>query len=142
MTGFPLKRPLLLFSAALLCSFGFTGCGNSPFGRDTRNKMIVSVRDQKMLLVRDGEPVKSYRISTSKFGLGDRPGSNCTPTGRMQVARKSRMAPTQIASDETLVALARLDSSDFAARAREIVDAAEPAIAILLRKLESEARLS
>ncbi|MCB1131227.1 MAG: L,D-transpeptidase [Verrucomicrobiae bacterium] len=50
--------------------------------------MIVSVRDQKMLLVRDGEPVKSYRISTSKFGLGDRPGSNCTPTGRMQVARK------------------------------------------------------
>ena len=88
MTGFPLKRPLLLFSAALLCSFGFTGCGNSPFGRDTRNKMIVSVRDQKMLLVRDGEPVKSYRISTSKFGLGDRPGSNCTPTGRMQVARK------------------------------------------------------
>ncbi|RYD41557.1 MAG: L,D-transpeptidase [Verrucomicrobiaceae bacterium] len=50
--------------------------------------MIVSVRDQKMLLVRDGTPVKSYKISTSKFGIGDRPGSNCTPLGRLQVAKK------------------------------------------------------
>jgi hypothetical protein len=50
--------------------------------------MIVSVRDQKMLLVRDGTPVKAYKISTSKFGVGDRPGSNCTPLGRLQVAKK------------------------------------------------------
>jgi L,D-transpeptidase catalytic domain len=50
--------------------------------------MIVSVRDQKMLLVRDGTPVKSYKISTSKFGIGDRPGSNCTPLGRLQIAKK------------------------------------------------------
>lgn len=50
--------------------------------------MIVSVRDQKMLLVRDGTPVKSYKISTSKFGVGDRPGSNCTPLGRLQIAKK------------------------------------------------------
>ena len=50
--------------------------------------MIVSVRDQKMLLVRDGTPVKTYKISTSKFGVGDRPGSNCTPLGRLQVAKK------------------------------------------------------
>lgn len=50
--------------------------------------MIVSLRDQKMLLVRDGTPVKSYKISTSKFGVGDRPGSNCTPLGRLQVAKK------------------------------------------------------
>jgi lipoprotein-anchoring transpeptidase ErfK/SrfK len=50
--------------------------------------MIVSVHDQKMLLVRDGTPVKTYKISTSKFGVGDRPGSNCTPLGRLQVAKK------------------------------------------------------
>ncbi len=41
-----------------------------------------------MLLVRDGTPVKSYEISTSKFGIGDRPGSNCTPLGRLKVAKK------------------------------------------------------
>lgn len=88
MTGFPSPRFLLIAIFAVLASLGFTGCGTTPRGKDTRNKMIVSVRDQKMLLVHDGTPVKSYRISTSKFGVGDRPGSNCTPLGRMQVAKK------------------------------------------------------
>ena len=50
--------------------------------------MIVSVRDQRMLLLRDGKPVKSYKISTSKFGLGDIPNSNRTPLGQMKVAKK------------------------------------------------------
>lgn len=86
MTGFP--RVLLIASLSLLTAIGFTGCGGTHFGKDTRNKMIVSVHDQKMLLVKDGSPVKTYRISTSKFGIGDRPGSNCTPLGRLQVARK------------------------------------------------------
>lgn len=60
-------------------------CGPSV---DDRNKMIVSVRDQKLLLLRDGKPVKSYPISTSKFGLGDIPNSNRTPLGLMKVAKK------------------------------------------------------
>ncbi len=88
MTGFPPPRFLLIAISCVLAPLGFTGCGTSPYGKDTRNKMIVSVRDQKMLLVQDGTPVKSYKISTSKFGVGDRPGSNCTPLGRMQVAKK------------------------------------------------------
>jgi len=50
--------------------------------------MIVSVRDQKMLLVQSGKPVKSYKISTSKFGVGDSPGTNRTPLGKMTVAGK------------------------------------------------------
>ena len=72
-----------LLMAALI---GLTSCGWT--GKDTRHQMVVSVRDQKMLLVRDGRPVKSYKISTSKFGVGDRPRSNCTPLGRMEVTRK------------------------------------------------------
>jgi lipoprotein-anchoring transpeptidase ErfK/SrfK len=88
MTGFPSPRVLLIASLGLLASLGFTGCGNTPFGKDNRNKMIVSVSDQKMLLVHDGAPVKTYKISTSKFGVGDRPNSNCTPLGRLQVAKK------------------------------------------------------
>ncbi|TAG10576.1 MAG: L,D-transpeptidase [Verrucomicrobia bacterium] len=64
-------------------------CGSGAYAnKDTRNKMIVSVADQKMLLVKDGDPVKSYKISTSKFGLGDIPNSNRTPLGRMQIAKK------------------------------------------------------
>jgi lipoprotein-anchoring transpeptidase ErfK/SrfK len=81
-----------LFLAALgvVGLVGLTSCGSNglAFGYDARNKMIVSVKDQKMLLVCDGVPLKSYKVSTSKFGVGDRPGSNCTPLGRMQVAQK------------------------------------------------------
>lgn len=65
--------------------FLLNSCGPTV---DDRNKMIVSVRDQKMLLLRDGKPIKSYKISTSKFGVGDIPNSNRTPLGRMKVAKK------------------------------------------------------
>lgn len=50
--------------------------------------MIVSVRDQKLLLAKDGVPVKSYDISTSKFGLGSKSGSKRTPLGNLEVASK------------------------------------------------------
>ena len=52
------------------------------------NEVIVSVRDQRMMVLKEGAPVKSYRISTSKFGLGDKPGSMNTPLGTMRIARK------------------------------------------------------
>lgn len=89
MNGFLRPRIILLACLSLFAALGFSSCGNTSFfGRDTRHKMIVSVGDQKMLLVRDGEPVKTYKVSTSKFGLGDRPGSNRTPVGHMRVAKK------------------------------------------------------
>ncbi|MBT8036947.1 MAG: L,D-transpeptidase [Verrucomicrobiae bacterium] len=67
--------------AAVLC---LTSCGQG----DPRNGVIISVKDQKMLLVHNGAPVKTYGVSTSKFGLGSRRGSLHTPLGRMEVARK------------------------------------------------------
>lgn len=72
----------LTFAAAALT---FSSCATKC---DSANQILVSVRDQKMLLVKDGEPVKSYPVSTSKFGLGDQPGSKRTPLGTMQVAKK------------------------------------------------------
>jgi lipoprotein-anchoring transpeptidase ErfK/SrfK len=90
MTGFPKPSLLLISFFSLLAAVGLTSCGSNgfSFGKDTHNKMIVSVRDQKMMLVHDGTPVKTYKISTSKFGVGDGPGSNRTPLGRLQVAKK------------------------------------------------------
>ncbi|MEI8037395.1 MAG: L,D-transpeptidase [Verrucomicrobiota bacterium] len=88
MTGFPTPRILLMAGFGLLVGLGFTSCGTIPVAQDSRNKMIVSVSDQKLLLVCDGSPVKDYKISTSKFGVGDRPNSNCTPLGRLKVAQK------------------------------------------------------
>ena len=73
---------LLLF----LCCLIFVSCAGS--NRDARNKLLISVADQKMLLTRDGEPVKTYPVSTSKFGLGSKPGSNRTPLGNMEIAKK------------------------------------------------------
>jgi lipoprotein-anchoring transpeptidase ErfK/SrfK len=50
--------------------------------------VIVSVRDQAMAVIRDGVRVKTYPVSTSKFGLGDRPSSYGTPLGSMRIAQK------------------------------------------------------
>ena len=78
-------RSALLFTLALPAALTLSSCGG---GKDTRNQMIVSVTDQRMLLVHDGKPVKTYSVSTSKFGIGSQRGSNRTPLGRLEVARK------------------------------------------------------
>jgi hypothetical protein len=41
-----------------------------------------------MTVFEHGRPIARYAVSTSKFGLGDIPGSNCTPLGKMAVAQK------------------------------------------------------
>ena len=46
------------------------------------------MRDQKLMVVENGQRVAVYPVSTSKFGLGDRWGSMATPLGWLQVAEK------------------------------------------------------
>ena len=66
----------LSFRSALILITGFLALFLSSCAQvDMGNKVLVSVRDQKMMIFKEGLPVKSYPISTSKFGLGDRPGS-------------------------------------------------------------------
>jgi len=74
-------------AVAVVGSLLFTSCGSSP-RKDTSNKMIISVKDQTMLLTKKGKPVKAYRVSTSKFGLGNTRNSSKTPLGKMEIARK------------------------------------------------------
>ncbi|MES2571867.1 MAG: L,D-transpeptidase, partial [Verrucomicrobiota bacterium] len=50
--------------------------------------IVVSVPDQKLVLVRDGEKLAQYKISTSRFGLGDKPSSYATPLGKLEVAQR------------------------------------------------------
>jgi len=75
----PILAASLLLSA---CQWGWLQ------GGDTRHRLIVSVQDQKMLLLEDGQVVATYAISTAKRGIGDIPDSYMTPGGRMQVAEK------------------------------------------------------
>ena len=51
-------------------------------------EVIISVADQRLALVRDGGVVEKYRVSTSKFGLGDSFYSYKTPAGRLRVCDK------------------------------------------------------
>ncbi len=50
--------------------------------------VVVSVKDQKLALMRKGKIVRTYPVSTSKFGLGDQRGSCRTPLGVHSVAAK------------------------------------------------------
>jgi hypothetical protein len=50
--------------------------------------VVVSVREQKLMVVQNGKKVGTYPVSTSKFGLGDRWGSMATPLGYLRVSEK------------------------------------------------------
>src|SRR5437899_12366431 len=50
--------------------------------------VVVSVQDQQLAVLKDGQPVATFPVSTSKFGLSDRLSSYGTPLGTMQVAQK------------------------------------------------------
>ncbi len=52
------------------------------------NQVIISVREQKLMLLQDGAKVATYPVSTSKFGLGDAWGRMTTPLGYLAVAQK------------------------------------------------------
>lgn len=54
----------------------------------SRINIHISIRDQ-LLTLKEGEtPVRSYPVSTSRFGLGTEEGSLKTPLGRFRVAEK------------------------------------------------------
>jgi len=55
---------------------------------DTSHRVIVSIRDQKLILLENGERVATYPVSTSKYGIGDLRGTMTTPLGRLVVAKK------------------------------------------------------
>jgi hypothetical protein len=54
----------------------------------TPPRLIISVKDQKLMVIENGQRAAIYPVSTSKFGLGDRWGSMATPLGWLQVAEK------------------------------------------------------
>jgi hypothetical protein len=77
-----LKTPIRIFASALALTL--VGCET----RDTEHVVRISVPEQKMLLLDKGVEIARYDVSTSKFGIGDRPGSFATPLGSMEIASK------------------------------------------------------
>lgn len=58
---------------------------------DSHHEIIVSVKDQRMLLLTDGKADGLYPVSTSRYGIGDRLGSYATPIGKLMVKAKIGM---------------------------------------------------
>ncbi len=81
---------------ALLCFviflFSLVSCRHA--GKDTppravvRDGVAITLRDQKLTVIRKGKKVKDYNISSSKFGMGSNYGSHRTPLGIHAVTSK------------------------------------------------------
>ncbi|MBF0384707.1 MAG: L,D-transpeptidase [Candidatus Omnitrophica bacterium] len=48
----------------------------------------VSIRKQRLCLREGGRIIKEYPISTSKYGIGNKSGSNKTPLGSHRIISK------------------------------------------------------
>jgi hypothetical protein len=72
-------------SAFLLLALAvfFSSCST----KDSDHRILVSVADQSLALYHKEKLLGLYPVSTSRFGLGDQPGSRATPLGRMEVAK-------------------------------------------------------
>ncbi len=88
---------LLPLALGLLLTCLFASCqGERAYTPDpdlppravVRDGVAITLRDQKLTLFKGGNKVKDYDISSSKFGIGSRNGSNHTPTGVHAVTKK------------------------------------------------------
>jgi L,D-transpeptidase catalytic domain len=77
----PILNRLLAFTLLALPALTGSLTAGNPI-------VVVSVPDQRLVLLGDGLPLAQFPVSTSKFGLGDRPRSYATPIGLMEVAAK------------------------------------------------------
>src|SRR6476619_5084799 len=78
-----MHRPVALILSVLSATSAFAV---APL--DTSSQVVISVRDQKLVLMRNGSKVATYPISTSMFGLGDAWGRMTTPLGYLAVEKK------------------------------------------------------
>ena len=81
-------RRIVRFCGLTTAAVLLGACAIEPPIAATRNQIIISVRDQKLTVVKDDLSRVVFPISTSKFGLGDRRNTYETPTGELAVAAK------------------------------------------------------
>jgi lipoprotein-anchoring transpeptidase ErfK/SrfK len=76
------------FSAKVYFLLGAAVCLTSCVSPDTQHHVVISIPQQRMALLDNGALVVTYPISTSKFAIGDWPGSRGTPLGELEIAEK------------------------------------------------------
>jgi lipoprotein-anchoring transpeptidase ErfK/SrfK len=60
----------------------------TPTRANAEPAIVVSVTDQTLAVVDGGAVKEKFRVSTSRFGLGDKPNSYATPVGSLEIASK------------------------------------------------------
>ncbi|MFZ0708511.1 MAG: L,D-transpeptidase [Terrimicrobiaceae bacterium] len=73
------------FVAILMLCAGFS---NAQVVERPRVEIVISVAEQRLALVENGVVLRTFPVSTSKFGVGDGVGSFKTPLGRLRVCGK------------------------------------------------------
>jgi L,D-transpeptidase YbiS len=56
--------------------------------QSARTKIDISIKDQRLTLTRDGQKLRTFPISSSRFGIGTEEGSLKTPLGNFRIAEK------------------------------------------------------
>lgn len=56
--------------------------------RSVGNKIDISIGDQRLVLKRGRKILRSYPVSSSRFGIGTAEGSMKTPLGKFRIAKK------------------------------------------------------
>jgi lipoprotein-anchoring transpeptidase ErfK/SrfK len=80
------RRMFCRLTGIVIFSLAATAFAVAPINNSS--EIIVSVREQKLVLVQNGAKVATYPISTSMFGLGDAWGHMTTPLGYLAVEKK------------------------------------------------------
>jgi hypothetical protein len=86
--NYRLKRVRMFRALALVLSLVSLAPALFATQLDPSHQLIISVRDQKLMLVQNGGKVATYPVSTSMFGVGDSWGRMTTPIGYLAVEKK------------------------------------------------------
>lgn len=83
-----LSLPAARLGLAALMALALSQCAGGPTPK-AHTDVVVSVKEQKLALYnRSGNASKEYPVSTSKFGLSDKPGTYGTPLGLHEIVAK------------------------------------------------------
>jgi len=87
---FPTGMRRLLGSLTMICGAALlTQCASTHAGSGTAANVVISVKEQKLAVYDDqGFIERKFPVSTSKYGLSDKPGTYGTPTGMLEVVAK------------------------------------------------------
>jgi len=79
-------------------------------------RIEVSITEQTLTLLRDGQPIAQWSISTASAGAGQQEGSGCTPTGLHRIRLKIGEGAPENAVFVGRRATGEVYSSELAAR--------------------------